>query len=67
MNDFHMTYVTGPVKRDQIGTRYIILQNNKYLEVCVQYLLSVICKMLSIKLFIDGENLTLIYSFSRSL
>ena len=35
------TYVTGPVKRDQVGTKYIISQNGIYLEFYVQYLLSV--------------------------
>ena len=48
-------YVTGPAKRVQVGTKYTISQNGKYLEVCVQYLVS---KMLPIKLYIDGKNFT---------
>ena len=51
-------YVTGPVKRDQVGTKYIISKHGKYPEFCVQYLLSVSCKMLAIKLFFDGEYFT---------
>ena len=50
------TYVTGPAKRDQVGTKYTMSQNGAYLEFCVQYLLSVSCKMLPMKLLIDGEN-----------
>ena len=53
-----MTYVTGPVKTDQVGTKYTISQNGKYFEFCVQYLLSVNCKTLAIKLCCDGENFT---------
>ena len=26
-------YVTGPAKRDQVGTKYTISQNDKYLEI----------------------------------
>ena len=55
-------YVTGPAKRDQVGTRYTISQNGTYLEFWVQYLLSVDCKMLLMKLFIDGKNFTYIAS-----
>ena len=47
--------VTGPAKRDQVGTKYIISQNGTYLEFCVQYLLSVSCKMLPMKVFIYGK------------
>ena len=50
-------YVTRPAKWDQVGTKYTISQYGKYLEFCVQYLLSVSCKMLPIKLLIDGKNL----------
>ena len=35
-----------------------ISQNGKYLEVCVQYLPSVNCETLAIKLWFDGENFT---------
>ena len=55
-----MAYVTGPAKRDQVGTKYIISQNGTYLEFCAQYLLSVSCKMLPMKLLIDGKNFTLV-------
>ena len=58
----HCIYVTGPAKRDQVGTRYTIPQNNTYHEFWVQYLLSVNCKMLLMKLFMDGENFTYIAS-----
>ena len=51
-------YVTGPAKRDQVGTMYIISRNRTYLEFCVQYLLSVSCKMLPMNLFIYGKNVT---------
>ena len=51
-------FVTGPAKRDQVGTKYSISQNGTLLEFCVQYLLSVSCKMLPMKIFIDGENFT---------
>ena len=53
-------YVTGPAKRDQVGTKYTISQNGTYLEFYVQYLLSISCKMLLIKLLIDGQNFTYI-------
>ena len=33
-----MTLMTGPDKRDQVGTKYTISQNSKYLEFCVQSL-----------------------------
>ena len=47
------------MKRDQVGTKYTLSQNGNYLELCVQYLLSVGCKILHINdLFIDGENVT---------
>ena len=52
--------MTGPAKRDQVGTKYIISQNGTYLEFCAQYLLSVRCKMLTMKLLIDGKNFTLV-------
>ena len=48
--------VTVPAKRDQVGTKYTISQNGKYLDGCVHHLVSVNCKMLSIKLYIDGKN-----------
>ena len=51
-------YVTGPAKRDQVGTKNTISQNGTYLEFCVQYLLSVSCRMLPVKLLIDGTNVT---------
>ena len=54
--------VTGPAKRDQVGTRYIISQNRTYLEFWVYYSLSVNCKMLLMQLVIDGENFTYIAS-----
>ena len=54
------TYVTGPAKRDQVGTKYAISQNGIYLEFCAQYLISVSCIMLPMKLFIDGKNFTYI-------
>ena len=46
--------MTGPVKRDQVGTCTNTLYH-KMLEFYVQYLLSVSCKMLPIKCFIDGK------------
>ena len=55
-------YVTGPAKSDQVGTKYTISQNGIYLEFSVQYLLSVSCKMLLMKLFVNGENFTYIAS-----
>ena len=50
--------MTEPAKRDQVGTKYTFLQNGTYLEYCVQYLYFENCKMLLIKLFIDGKNFT---------
>ena len=50
--------MTGPAKRDQVGTKYTISQNGKYLEFYAQYLVAVNCKMLRIKLYIDGKNFT---------
>ena len=50
--------MTGAAKRDQVGTKYILLQNGKYLEFCVQYYFSLSCKILPIELFIDGKNLS---------
>ena len=55
-----ITFVTGPAKRDQVGTKYTISQNGTYLEFYVQCLLSVGCKMLPMKLLIDGKNFTYI-------
>ena len=55
------TYVTGPAKRDQVGTcttKYTLSQNGKYLEFYVQYLVSVSCNMLPIKLCIVRINFT---------
>ena len=51
-------YVTGPAKRDQVGTKYTILQNGTYLEFYVQYLLAVSCKMLPMKLSVDSKGFT---------
>ena len=56
----NLQYVTGPAKRDQVGTKYTISQNGTYLEFCVQYLYSVSCTMLPMKLCIDGKNYTYI-------
>ena len=52
--------MTGPAKRDQVGTKYTNSQNGTYLEFCVQYLLSVSYKMLPMKLLTDGKNFTYI-------
>ena len=52
--------VTGPAKRDQVGTKYTTSQNGTYLEFCVQYVNSVSCTMLPMKLCIDVENCTYI-------
>ena len=52
---------------DQVGTKYTISQNGTYVEFCVQYLFSVSCTILPMKLFIDGKNFTYLHSFSRSL
>ena len=57
-----LIYVTGPAKRDQVGTKYTILQNDKYLEFYAQYLVSVNCKMLPITLYSDGKNFTSVAS-----
>ena len=51
-------YVTGPARIDQVSTKYTISQNGKYLEFYVQYLLSVNCETLAIKLCFNGENFT---------
>ena len=52
--------MTGPTKRDQVGTKYTISQNGKYFEFCVQYVVSINCKMLPFqkKLCIDGKRFT---------
>ena len=55
-----LIYVTGPGKRDQVGTKYTISQNGRYLEFYIQYLLSVSCNMLPMKLLIDGQHVTFI-------
>ena len=47
--------MTGPKKRDRVGTKYTISQNRKYL-------LSISFKMLPNKLFIDGKSFTLMVS-----
>ena len=52
--------VTGPVKRDQVGTKNTTSQNGTYIEFCVQYLLSVSCRMLPMKLIMNGTNFTYI-------
>ena len=57
---YHNIIVTGPAKRDQVGTKYTISQNGTYFEFCVQYSLYVSCNMLPMKLFIDGEMFTYI-------
>ena len=49
-------------KKDQVGAKYIISQNDTYLEYCVQYLLSVHCIMLPVELLIHGKNFTYIAS-----
>ena len=54
MSENSMPNVTGPAKRDQVGTKYIISQNGTYLEFCVQYLFSVSCRTLPMQLLIDG-------------
>ena len=61
-----MTFVTGPAKRDHVGTKYTISQNGTYLEFCVQHLISVSCKMLPMKLLISSKNF-IHNSCSRSL
>ena len=58
VSEDQVTYVTGPAKMDQVDTKYTISQNGKYLEFCVQYLPSVNCETLAIKLWFDGENFT---------
>ena len=50
--------MTGPAKRDQVGTKYTISQNITYLEFYAQYLLSISYEMLHMKLLIDGKNFT---------
>ena len=50
------SYVTGPAKMDQVGTKYTISQNGTYLEFYVPYLLSVSCKILPMKLLSDCKN-----------
>ena len=58
---FALVYVvTGPAKKDQVGTKYTISQNGTYLEYCVQYLLSVNYKILPMKILIDGKNFSYI-------
>ena len=47
-------------KRDQVGTKYTISQNDTYVEFCVQYLHSVSCTMLPMKMCIGGKNCTCI-------
>ena len=56
----YLLYVTGPAKRDQVGTKYIISHNGKYLDVCVYYLVSVNCKIFPITLYMDDKNFILI-------
>ena len=63
---YELPYVTGAAKRDQVGTVYTNSHNGTYLEFCVQYLISVSCKMLPMKLLTDGKHFTY-KSFSRSL
>ena len=51
--------MTGPPKRNQVGTKYIISQNGKYLEffillVCVNY------EILPIKLCSNDKTFTLV-------
>ena len=52
-------YVTGPAEMDQVGTKYSLSQNGKYLEFCVQYLVSLRCIMLPVKMCIDDKNFTI--------
>ena len=47
--------MTGPAKRDQVGTKYTISQNRKYPKFCIQYLL---LEMFHINLFSDGIKFT---------
>ena len=54
-------------KMAQVGTKYIYSQNVKHLGLCVHYLLSVSCKMLLIKLFINDTNVTLMASSDHLL
>ena len=42
-------------QRDQVDTKHTVSQNHKYLELCIQHLYSVSCKMLPVKLFIDAK------------
>ena len=51
--------VTRLAKRDHVSTKYNLSQNGTYLELCLQYLHSTAssCKILLIKLFIDGKIL----------
>ena len=58
-----LPFVTGSAK----GTKLQLAQNapyhkmvNNYLELCVQYLISVSCKMLPNTFCIDDKNFTLI-------
>ena len=55
-----LLYVTRPANRDQVGTKYTVSQNGTYLEFCVQKLFSLNCKLLPMKLFIDGQKFTYI-------
>ena len=57
--------MTGPAIKDQVGTKYTISENHKYLMFCEQHLLFVSYEMLPIELFIDGKNF--VNGFSRSL
>ena len=59
--------MSGAAKRDQVGTQYILLQNGKYLEFCVQYYFSLSCKILPIELFIDGKKLTIFIRIKAEL
>ena len=51
-----LLYVTGPAKRDQVGTKYTISHNGKYFDVCVYYLVSVNCKIFPITLYMADKN-----------
>ena len=56
------TFVTGPVNRDQVGTKYTISQNIKYLKFCVQHLVSVSFEVLPSNLFTADESLSVMAS-----
>ena len=52
--------MTGPAKRDKVGSKYSISQNGSYFEFGIHYLLSVSCKMFPMNRYSDGKNFTYI-------